>query len=54
MFEVDYCETIRASGTGVAAEPDGPGDVLGVEMCDGRVKGARLNDAPPDTAGVGV
>ena len=23
-------------------------------MCAGRVKGARLNDAPPDAAGVGV
>ena len=42
MFEVNYCETIRSSGTGVAAEPDGPGNVLEMEVC-----------APPDTAGVG-
>ena len=49
-----YCEAIRASGTRVAAEPDGAGHVLGMEACAGRVKGAHLNDAPPDTTGVRV
>ena len=54
VFEVYDGETIRTSGTRVAAVPDSPGDVWGVEVCAGRVEGARLNDMPPDTAGVGV
>ena len=48
------CETIRTNGTRCAAVPDGPGDKVGGERGNGRVKRVVLIEGPLDTPGSGV